>query len=369
MKTYLVGGAVRDGLLGRPASDRDWLATGTDEEGLLGLGFKPVGSAFGVFLHPETHEEYALPRGPGGTLEGDLAARDLTINAMARDGNGHLIDPHGGEADIEARVLRHVGPAFAEDPARIFRVARFAAELTELGFTVAAETSELMRAIVGERGLRTLSPDRVWAELAKLLSVGSPEAGVDVLTSCGAVDELLTDWAVPDGAAPLGLDYGGAREALAAAPPTAVARLTAYLLGLRGTHGRLPGLTAFLRQCRLPKTALRLVEWSQDGPGGASSLLERSPEEVVGLVGRILRRRDSGELEVFVAVAAAAAPASGRVWGKEQTHSVREVARWVATEGRPGPEDEGVEGDVLASRIRERQIAAVAAFLKGTARD
>jgi len=367
MKTYLVGGAVRDGLLGRPSSDRDWLATGIDEEGLLGLGFKPVGSAFGVFLHPETHEEYALPRGPDGTLEGDLAARDLTINAMARDTSGQLIDPHGGEADIEARVIRHVGPAFAEDPARVFRVARFTAELTDLGFSVAPETTDLMTELVRGGGLRRLSPDRVWAELAKLLSVGSPEAGIDVLTGCGAVGELLTDWAVSDGVAPLGLDCAGGREALAGSPPTAVPRLTAYLLGLRGTHASLEGLTVFLRQCRLPKAALRLIEWTQDGTGGAASLFERRPEEVVGLVSRILRRRDSGELADFVAVASAAAPASGRAWGEEQMRGVREVAGLVASEGRPRPEDEGVGGDVLASRIRSRQIAAVGAFLKGTA--
>ena len=178
MQVYLVGGAVRDALLGLPVKERDWVVVGGTREELLRLNFREVGRDFPVFLHPETHEEHALARlerkvspgyrgfavefGPEVTLEEDLARRDLTINAMARAADGTLIDPFGGGRDLEGRVLRHVSPAFAEDPVRILRVARFAARFAPLGFQVAPETLTLMRAMVEGREVDALVPERVW---------------------------------------------------------------------------------------------------------------------------------------------------------------------------------------------------------------
>ena len=215
MKTYLVGGAVRDRLLGRPQGDRDWVVVGTTPEAMLAAGFRPVGKDFPVFLHPNTGEEHALARterksgrgyhgfdvhaSPDVTLEEDLTRRDLTINAMAEDHDGTLIDPWGGQRDLGARVLRHVSPAFAEDPVRILRLARFAARLPE--FTVAPETLALMRGMVADGEVDHLVAERVWQELARGLMEDRPSRMFEVLRECGALARLLPEvdrlWGVP----------------------------------------------------------------------------------------------------------------------------------------------------------------------------
>jgi len=192
MKTYLVGGAVRDELLGLPIKERDWVVVGARPEELTDLGFRPVGRDFPVFLHPQTNEEHALARterktGPGYrgfetrfspdvTLEQDLERRDLTVNAIARDEQiGAIVDPFGGRKDIEAKLLRHVSPAFVEDPLRVLRVARFAARFAPLGFSVATETVELMRRISKSGELDALVPERVWQETVKALHTEAPQ--------------------------------------------------------------------------------------------------------------------------------------------------------------------------------------------------
>ncbi|WP_449426764.1 multifunctional CCA addition/repair protein [Rhodanobacter umsongensis] len=209
MHIYLVGGAVRDTLLGRPVVDHDHVVVGALPEDLLALGYKPVGKDFPVFLHPKTGEEYALARterktgrGYHGfvfqadasvTLEQDLARRDLTINAIAQDERGALTDPYHGVRDIEARVLRHVSPAFVEDPVRVLRVARFAARFAPLGFTVAGETMALMRQMVDDGEVDHLVPERVWAETRKALGEPQPSAFLRVLRECGALAVLFPE--------------------------------------------------------------------------------------------------------------------------------------------------------------------------------
>jgi tRNA nucleotidyltransferase (CCA-adding enzyme) len=206
MKTYTVGGAVRDELLGLPVKDRDHVVVGATPEEMVKLGYKPVGRQFPVFLHPETHEEYALARterkvargyhgfefytAPDVTLEQDLARRDLTINALAKDESGNLIDPFNGRADLEARVLRHASDAFVEDPVRILRVARFAARF---GFTVAPETLQLMRRMVAAGEVDALVPERAWQEFARGLMERSPSAMLDVLRECGALARIAPE--------------------------------------------------------------------------------------------------------------------------------------------------------------------------------
>jgi tRNA nucleotidyltransferase (CCA-adding enzyme) len=206
MKIYRVGGSVRDELLGHPVADRDYVVVGSTPEGMRALGFKSVGRDFPVFLHPQTHEEYALARterksgrghrgfefhaSPEVTLEEDLGRRDLTINAMARAEDGELIDPFGGERDLRAGVLRHVGPAFAEDPLRVLRAARFAARF---GFAIAPETRELMRSIVASGELATLSGERVWQEFARALMSPTPSRFIITLKDCGALAALLPE--------------------------------------------------------------------------------------------------------------------------------------------------------------------------------
>ena len=209
MQTYLVGGAVRDKLLGRAAGDRDYVVVGALPEDLLARGYRPVGRDFPVFLHPDTGEEYALARterksgrGYHGfvfqadasvTLEQDLARRDLTINAIAEDAQGVLTDPFGGVRDIAARVLRHVSPAFAEDPVRVLRMARFSARFAPLGFTVAPETMALMRQMVRDGEVDHLVPERVWAETRKALGEPQPSAFLRVLRECGALAVLFPE--------------------------------------------------------------------------------------------------------------------------------------------------------------------------------
>ena len=206
VKIYRVGGSVRDELLGRADADRDWVVVGGTPEMLIASGYQPVGRDFPVFLHPETREEYALARterkhgrgyrgfeffvSPDVTLEEDLARRDLTINAMARDEQGRLIDPFGGAADLSAGILRHVSPAFVEDPLRVLRVARFAARF---GFAVAPKTIALMRDLVKADELEELPPERVWQELARGLMEAHPSRMLSVLRDCGALARLLPE--------------------------------------------------------------------------------------------------------------------------------------------------------------------------------
>ena len=197
MQIYTVGGAVRDRLLGIPVTDIDRVVVGATTEEMLARGYRPVGSDFPVFLDPDNNEEYALARterksgrGYGGfvfhaspdvTLEQDLIRRDLTINAMAEDDDGNLTDPYNGQRDLQARVLRHVSPAFAEDPLRVLRVARFAARYASLGFTIAPETLEFMRQLSDSGELEALTPERSWKEISRALMEDQPQVFIQVV--------------------------------------------------------------------------------------------------------------------------------------------------------------------------------------------
>lgn len=207
MNIYLVGGAVRDALLGRPVKDRDWVVVGATPEDMIRQGFRQVGADFPVFLHPQSNEEYALARterkrghgyhgfvvhsAPDVTLKDDLRRRDLTINAMAQAEDGSIVDPFNGQADLEKRLLRHVSPAFAEDPLRILRVARFAARFAPLGFCIAEETRALMRTMVEAGEVEHLVPERIWQEMQRALLEASPTVFFSVLQDCGALAILM----------------------------------------------------------------------------------------------------------------------------------------------------------------------------------
>ena len=216
MQAWIVGGAVRDRLLGRPVNDRDWVVVGSTPEAMAAAGFTPVGRDFPVFLHPQTHEEYALARterksgrgylgftvqaSPDVTLEDDLTRRDLTINAIAEDpATGALVDPHGGQRDLQQRVLRHVGSAFVDDPVRLLRLARLAARFAD--FSVAPETEALLAQMVASGEVDHLVPERVWQELSRGLMEDRPDRMFDVLRQCGALRVLLPEvdrlWGVP----------------------------------------------------------------------------------------------------------------------------------------------------------------------------
>lgn len=218
MQTYLVGGAVRDKLLGLPIKDQDWVVVGSTPEQMIAQGYQSVGADFPVFLHPKSKEEYALARierkiGMGYTgfscdassevsLEEDLMRRDLTINAMAMDDNGNIIDPYNGQKDLSNKLLRHVSDAFVEDPLRVLRVARFAARYHKLGFSIAPETLLLMQTIVANDELSALSAERVWQETARSLLESHPEVYFESLRACGALNvwfpEIAVLWGIPN---------------------------------------------------------------------------------------------------------------------------------------------------------------------------
>ncbi|AFJ45664.1 multifunctional CCA protein [Shimwellia blattae DSM 4481 = NBRC 105725] len=209
MKRYLVGGAVRDGLLGLAVKDKDWVVTGATPQQMLDAGYQQVGRDFPVFLHPQSHEEYALARterksgqgytgftcyaAPDVTLDEDLLRRDLTINALAMDDDGNIIDPYGGQHDLAQRWLRHVSAAFSEDPLRVLRIARFAARFAPLGFRIAPPTFELMCQMVSSGELSQLTPERVWKETEKALHSDSPQVYFQVLRDCGALRVLFPE--------------------------------------------------------------------------------------------------------------------------------------------------------------------------------
>ena len=209
MKTFLVGGAVRDALLKLPVKDKDWVVVGATPEAMLEQGYQQVGRDFPVFLHPDSREEYALARterkngkgytgfvtwsAPDVTLEQDLQRRDLTINAIAQDENGRLIDPYHGQRDIAQRQLRHVSDAFNEDPLRVLRVARFAARFAHLNFRIAAETQQLMQQMVSSGELAHLTAERVWKETEKALTSRNPQVYFQVLRDCGALQVLFPE--------------------------------------------------------------------------------------------------------------------------------------------------------------------------------
>lgn len=264
MEVYLVGGAVRDELLGLTPAERDWVVVGATPELMERRGFRPVGRDFPVFLHPETQEEYALARlerktgsgyrgfvtefAPTVTLEQDLQRRDLTINAIARADDGTLIDPTGGQADLRARVLRHVAPAFIEDPVRLLRVARFAARFAELGFSIAPETMALMRRMVTAGEIGALVPERVWRELARALDSSQPRRFFDVLADSGALPvvmpELAALWSTP-AAGDMALAALQAAAVVGAAAPV---RWAALLAGISGD-----AVSALCERLRAPR--------------------------------------------------------------------------------------------------------------------
>ncbi|MDA8108982.1 MAG: multifunctional CCA tRNA nucleotidyl transferase/2'3'-cyclic phosphodiesterase/2'nucleotidase/phosphatase, partial [Betaproteobacteria bacterium] len=321
MKAYIVGGAVRDELLGLPVADRDWVVVGATPEEMVARGYKPVGRDFPVFLHPQTREEYALARterksgrgykgftvhsAPDVTLEQDLARRDLTINAMARNEAGRLIDPFGGERDLRAGVLRHVSEAFVEDPVRVLRVARFAARY---GYRIAPETLALMRRMVASGEMQFLVAERVWQELARGLMEKDPARMLEALEQCGALGPLLPElahaFAAPQPRERLFAALGRAAQEEAPLP------VRFALLGWMAVEECEPRLEALAARLRLPnevrelallacRSRAALAEAPRAGPHALLETLKRAdafrrPERFAELL-RTARLAEPGE--------------------------------------------------------------------------
>ena len=319
MRVYRVGGSVRDELLGLPVQDRDYVVVGATPAEMDQRGFKPVGNDFPVFLHPETHEEYALARterktsrgykgfsfhaAPDVTLEDDLARRDLTINAIAQDEAGRIIDPFGGAADLKRGVLRHVSPAFVEDPVRILRVARFAARF---GFSIAPETAALMREMVANGEVDALVPERVWQELAKGLMEAAPRRMFEVLAEAGALTRVLPEWTKLDSARALGALAIAAERGLAL--PVRYAALFAggdakspskrrfgcerrpIAASLRSSRRRPPHALRNARALDAARSSISCSEWT---PSGDRSVSSRSSMHASATLARSAKRMRS----------------------------------------------------------------------------
>jgi tRNA nucleotidyltransferase (CCA-adding enzyme) len=345
MEVYLVGGAVRDELLGLAAPERDWVVVGATPEELEQAGYRAVGREFPVFLHPDTHEEYALARverktGPGYrgfetrfspevTLEQDLQRRDLTINAMARAPDGRLVDPYGGRRDLEQRLLRHVSEAFIEDPVRVLRVARFAARLADLGFRLAPETRLLMRRMVDNEEINALVPERVWREMQRALGAPQPEVFFDILQDCGALAVLLPELDWPgcarqalQRAARLGVDPSLRFAALLTDTPLEAITALCERLRVPGDYRELALLAARLHQRIANATALDAA--------GVLDLLEaadafRRPERFELLL-RAAQARAGADDSVAATLAVALVTATGVTLPREQIAQLKGIA-------------------------------------------
>ncbi|MCB1691346.1 MAG: multifunctional CCA tRNA nucleotidyl transferase/2'3'-cyclic phosphodiesterase/2'nucleotidase/phosphatase [Pseudomonadales bacterium] len=356
METYLVGGAVRNRLLGLPVFERDYVVVGSSSDEMKRLGFRSVGKDFPVFLHPRTGDEYALARterktGRGHTdfecetdavtLEQDLLRRDLTINAIAQDESGNLIDPWGGIADLDAGILRHVSAAFSEDPLRVLRVARFAALLSHLGFRVAPETLALMREISTPDELGTLSTERVWAEIDKALATDEPATFFDVLDGVGA-GQVLWPEITRSGIAVL--------AALQGKVPEAVQRFALVLHGLGAAQAET--ICARLRSPRKTRDFTRLSGELYDD-------WRREPELTADEIVDLLRRADAfRQPERFVALSTLfdrlaihhGHHSHHAVWLRHLDTARSITARDVAP---------GLEGPQVGVAIRQRQVEAI----------
>ena len=355
MQVYLVGGAVRDQLLGRPVTERDWVVVGATPEDMERLGYRAVGREFPVFLHPETHEEYALARlerktGPGYrgfiteyspnvSLEQDLQRRDLTVNAMARNDQGALIDPYGGRADLERRQLHHVSPAFSEDPVRVLRVARFAARFAGLGFKVAAATRALMQAMVDQGEVAALVPERVWREMERALGEPTPEQFFDTLAQCGALAVVLPElrWSEAErealpAAARLSGDTSVRFAALVAGNPLAAIETLCQRLRLPNRFDELASLCARLQQ--------RIARATELDAAGLLDLLE---------AGDALRRPERFE-RLLLSCASRGAP-------PEALALLRTAADAIANVTLEPGRMQTLAGPAIATALRDARIA------------
>ncbi len=349
MNIYLVGGAVRDEALGLPIKERDWVVVGGSRQALLDLGYKQVGSDFPVFLHPKTHEEYALARtekklgvgyygfvcdaNPEVTLEEDLTRRDLTINAMAKDLNGHLIDPYHGMVDLKLKQLRHVSSAFVEDPVRVLRVARFAARFHRLGFVVAQDTLMLMVNMSNNGELSNLVPERVWQEWQISLTEKSPWIFFDTLRACGALRVIFPEITVYPTLAQVSL--------LSTCP---MVRFAATLM-----HMTVEKIEQLCERLRIPQSYRYLAKLSAQFFNQLSSLDDLTAEEIVLLFEKTDAFRRAEPFEALLVVS----QASER-WTKLY-HGCRDMtARSLKLTEK---------GEAIRSALRMHRIAYVASIL------
>ena len=376
MEIYLVGGAVRDRLLGLPVSEKDWVVVGASPEEMLSLGYMPVGKDFPVFLHPQTKEEYALARterktAPGYTgfetcadssvtLVQDLMRRDLTINAMAETTDGKLIDPYNGSDDLASGVLRHVSPAFAEDPVRILRIARFTARFAHMGFHVAHSTNALMRNMVANGEIDHLVPERVWAELEKALRTKMPGQFIKVLLGCNALSRLFPEMEISTGKnSHEDIDLPVLKHAVDSSDKAEI-RFAALLCDV--DNGKQAGIDdhSFGTLCeryRIPGAYRELAGMALRQRRTTHRLATLSAEELLDLLNALDAFRREQRFIDFLGVCEAEARSANPALRTYQPATLLQQARQVALDVRV--DTGGLTGKVIGEKIRAARIEAL----------
>ncbi|MGB5259887.1 MAG: multifunctional CCA tRNA nucleotidyl transferase/2'3'-cyclic phosphodiesterase/2'nucleotidase/phosphatase [Gammaproteobacteria bacterium] len=377
MDIYLVGGAVRDSLLDLPVAERDWVVVGATADEMLALGYTQVGRDFPVFLHPDSKEEYALARterktghgytgfnvfaGPDVTLEDDLLRRDLTINAMAETAGGELIDPYGGADDLNNGVLRHVSPAFAEDPVRILRVARFAARFAHYGFRVAHDTNALMRMMVAAGEVDYLVPERVWAELVKALGTRTPTRFFDVLHGCNALPvlfpRLVTRYA-EDTAHGHDSSHLPVLAASSNLDATTEVRFAALACDMNGDGD---WLDDFCTQHRVPNSYRQLAQLAIRYRKPVHTIGTLSAEDVLQVLEGLDAFRRGERLGVFLQVCEADARSNDP--GLTDYPQAGQLRAALVAAGQVEVNTDGKSGKQIGEAIRQARIAAIDASL------
>ncbi len=398
LEIYLVGGAVRDQLLGFPVKERDYVVVGASPEEMLKQGFRLIGKDFPVFLHPKTHEEYALARterkiGPGYkgfscyaapdvTLEDDLQRRDLTINAMAQNSSGHIIDPFQGQKDIDNKLLRHVSPAFSEDPVRILRVARFMARFAPLGFRVAKETMELMKAMVSIGEVQALVSERVWQEFSKALTEPAPQAFIKTLYECGALavlfpelQELYVQYERIADPRSLGQhSYLAVLEKVVALTDDPHVRFAAILCDLgkgvakEETEGGIHKIQALCQRYRIPRAYASLAVTAAAYHLLCHRALELDAQSLYRLLEKTDAFRQSSRLDQFLLVCEADFQAYSGLGKIIYLQKDRVLAAFAAAKKVSANriKKSGITGAALGKKLVEQRIKAISDFLRET---
>jgi tRNA nucleotidyltransferase (CCA-adding enzyme) len=382
MEIYLVGGAVRDALLGLPVTERDWVVVGATPQEMLAQGFTQVGKDFPVFLHPHSHEEYALARterktapgytgflvhaAPDVTLEQDLLRRDLTINAMAQTPDGKLIDPFGGLRDLREGVLRHVSPAFAEDPVRILRLARFAARFAKWGFRTAHGTHKLMKQMVAAGEVDALVPERVWKELERALGEDRPARFFEVLSACGALARLFPELsnAFPDpggGHAQADIPALRALTEAAATTPDAAIRLAAFLVsGVREAADS----RRLAERLRLPNEYRELAELARRERLSWPLIARMDASELLDLLERLDAFRRPQRLARLAVVYDALARATDRPPQPALLERLEQARQAAASVEARTLAAQGLKGEEIREALRAARREAIGYFQK-----
>ena len=377
MKIYLVGGAVRDQLLGLTVKDRDWVVVNSTPEEMLARGFRPVGQDFPVFLHPKTREEYALARterksghgytgftfhtDPEVTLEQDLIRRDLTINAIARDESGEIIDPYHGQQDLEQRVLRHVSPAFQEDPLRVLRVARFAARFADLGFTIADDTMALMAHMVGTGETDYLVAERVWQETSRALMENRPEIYFLTLMGCGALNSVAPEWLPFLTRSPVCLSALQQAASISASDAVRFACLFA-----RNSHTSLDELKSFVRRMRFPAQHAELAMLVYEHADTAIETIHHlTPESLMSLFEAADALRRPERFSEFLTATSCIAHASSRTLPASQQQAILKMLQDSLDINAKSLDQQGIKGREIGEKLRLMRIDCLRHALSG----